>query len=106
MGMCVKDLKGWRYEYNCKKYPEERMWEPVVRLVQVMFRDGTVLEEISWAKMILLHQDKVGYRGIGIVELLWKVFSVLVNCSLKMSVVLHETLHGFREWRGAGTAKL
>ena len=48
------------------------MWEPVVKLVQVMFRDGTVLEDIAWATMILLHQDKVGYRGIGIVEVLWK----------------------------------
>ena len=36
------------------------------------------------------------YWGIGIVEVLWKVCSVLVNCLLKRSVVLHVALHGFR----------
>ena len=46
------------------------------------------------------------YRGIGLVEVLWKVFSVVVNCWLKISVVLHDALHGFREGRGAGTATL
>ena len=68
--------------------------------------DDTVLEEISWAKMILLHQDKVGYRGIGIVEVLWKVFSVVVNCCLKSSVVLREALHEFIERKGTVTATL
>ena len=36
----------------------------------------------------------------------WKVFSVVGNCSLKSSIMLHDTLHGFREGRGAGTAML
>ena len=31
---------------------------------------------------------------------------VVVNCCLKRSVVLHDTLHGFREGRGAGTDTL
>ena len=34
------------------------------------------------------------------------MFSVVVNCWLKISVVLHDALHGFREGRGAGTATL
>ena len=45
----------------------------MVRLVYVMFRDGTVLEEIAWATMVLLQKGKGGYRSIGIVEVLWKV---------------------------------
>ena len=43
-GMRTKDLKGWRKEVKRKKDIEDRRWEPVVRLVQVIFRDGTVLE--------------------------------------------------------------
>ena len=52
--MRVEDLKGWRQEAKREKDPESRRWELVVRLVQVMFRDGTVLEELYWAIMVLL----------------------------------------------------
>ena len=47
-----------------------------------------------------------GYSGIGVVEVLWKVCSVVVNFSLKSGVVLHDDLHGSREGRGAETAML
>ena len=36
------------------------MWELIVRLVQVMFRDGTVPEDISWANMVLIPKGKGG----------------------------------------------
>ena len=67
-----------------------------MRLVQVMFRDGTVPEEIAWEMMVLITKGKGEYRGIGLVEVLCKVCSVVVNCRLKRSVVLHDALHGFR----------
>ena len=53
-------------------------------------------EEIAWVKMILVLKGKRCYRGIGLVEVLWKVFSVVVGFRLKSSVVLHDTLNGFR----------
>ena len=68
----------------------------MVLLVQVMFRDWTVPEEIAWATMALLPKGKGGYRGIELVEVLCKVCSVVINCRLKRGVVLHEALHGFR----------
>ena len=98
----AKYLQGWQKEAKSEKYPEGRRWKPVVRLVKVMFRYGTVVEEIAWATMVLLPKGKEGYRVIGIVELLWKVFSVVVNCSLKRIIVLHDAIHGFREGRGIG----
>ena len=82
------------------------MWKLVVQLVQVMFRDRTVPEYIAWEKMVVLLKGKGGYRGIGIVEVLWKLCSVVVNCRLKMSVGMHNALHGFREGRGTGMATL
>ena len=65
--------KGWHKEAKREKDPEERRWEPVDRLVKVMFRDGTIPEEISWKTMVLLPKGKGEYRGIGIVEVLWNV---------------------------------
>ena len=78
----------------------------MLRLVQVIFRDGTVPEEIVWANMLLPLKWKWEYRGIGLVEVLWEVCSVVINCRLKRSVVLHNALHGFREGRGTGTEML
>ena len=66
-GMREEDLKGCRKEAKREKEPEGRMWELIVRLVQVMFRDRTVPEEISWANMVLIPKGKGGLRGIGLV---------------------------------------
>ena len=101
-GIIVEDLKEWRKEDKWEKDPEGRRCNLVVRLVQVMFRDGTVTEEIAWENMVLIQKGKGEYRGIGLVEVLWKVCSVVVSCRLEKSVVLHDTLHGFREGRGMG----
>ena len=38
--------------------------------------------------------------------MLHKVFSVVVNCRLKRSAVIHDVLYGFKEGRGVGTAAL
>ena len=59
-GMRKEYLKGCRKEAKREKEPEGRMWELKVRLVQVMFRDRTVTEDISWAKMVLTPKRKGG----------------------------------------------
>ena len=64
--------------------------------MSVMFRDETVPEEIAWKNMVLILKGKRGYRCIRILEVLWKVCSVVINCRLKRSAVLHDELHGFR----------
>ena len=72
-GMRAEDLKGWCQEAKREKDPEGRRWYIVVRLVQVMFRDGTVPEEIAWAIMVLIPKLKGGCRFIRLVELLLKL---------------------------------
>ena len=41
-----------------------------------------------------------GYWIIWPVNILWKVWLVVVNCSLKWIIVLHNAFHGFREGWG------
>ena len=57
-GMIEEDLKGWHKEAKREKYSKGISWELVVRLIQVVFRDGTVPEEIVWAMMVLLLKGK------------------------------------------------
>ena len=72
--------------------------------MRVMFRDRTVPVEIAGGKMEIVQKGKGKYMGIELVEILWKVCAVVINCWLKRSVMLHNALHVFRTGRGAGTA--
>ena len=56
--------------------------------------------------MVFLLKGRGEYRGIGLVEGVWKVYTRVVNCRLKRSVTLHDALNGFRSGRGTGAAIL
>ena len=52
------------------------------------------------ATMVLIPKGKGGYRGIGLMETIWKVCSSIVNSLLRSSIVLHDVLHGFIQGGG------
>ena len=51
-------------------------------------------------------EGKGDYRGIGLVEVMWKVVAVILNRRLTSSITFHDVLHGFRAGRGTGNATL
>ena len=53
-GMHTNESKGWLQEATRKKEPVRRWWDLLVRLLQKMSREGTPLEELTWAKMVLI----------------------------------------------------
>ena len=57
-----------------------------------------------WTTMFLIPKGDGGYRGIGMVETIWEVYTSIVNIRLQSFIVLHDALHGFRQGRGTGTA--
>ena len=84
----------------------QRGCQLLVRLIKRTFGDGTLPGEVTWATMVFLPKGSGEYRGIGLVEVVWKVCVAVVNFRLKKSVDLHDTLHSFRAGRGMGTATL
>ena len=46
-----------------------------------------------------------GYRGIGLLEPIWKVLKTIMDKRLN-AIDLHECLHGFQAKRGTGTATI
>ena len=54
--------------------------------------------------MVLIPKGFGEYRGIGLVETMWKVCTSNVNSRLQSSIVLHDIIHSFRQGRGAGIA--
>ena len=47
-----------------------------------------------------------GYRRIGLVEVVWKVCALVMNCWINPIVILHDTMHGFRAGRSTETKTL
>ena len=39
-------------------------------------RDGDLAEEVTWQAVVLIPKGKGDYRGIGLVEVMWKVVAV------------------------------
>ena len=124
--MRAEDLKGWlaaarrgEKEREAKTKDEgdrggeqeaqteaEGHWGRVVEIVQTAFRDRDLAEEVTWQAVVLIPKGKGDYRGIGLVEVMWKVVTVILNCRLTSSITFHDVLHRFRAGRSTGTATL
>ena len=46
------------------------------------------------------------FRGIGLVDFLWKAISGIINLRILYSIQFHDAIHGFRTGRWMGTAPL
>ena len=104
--MYAVDLKEWLREATCKIESVITWWEILVILVQRTFGYRNPPSEFAWATMVLIPKGKRGYQDIGLVEVAWKVYAVVVDFWLKRGVVFHDALNGFRGVQGTGTATL
>ena len=113
--MRAEDLKGWlaaarrgEKEREAKtkdrgdrggeqevQTEEEGHWGRVMEIIQTAFRDRELAEEITWHAVVLIPKGKGDYRGIGLVEVMWKVVAVILNRRLTSSITFHNVLHGF-----------
>ena len=78
----------------------------VVDLTQTAFRDGTLAEEATWQTVVLIPKGKGEFWGIGLVEVISKLLTIILHRWLTTGIKLHDVLHGFREGCGTGTATL
>ena len=84
----------------------EEMWGKVVKITQTAFREGKLAEEAAWQTVVMIPKGKGEFRGIGLVEVTWKVTAVILHRRLTTGLQLHDALHGFWEGCGTGTATL
>ena len=54
----------------------------------------------------MIPKGRKEYRGIGIVEVMWKTVAAILHRRLTASITYHDFLLGFRAGRGTGTATL
>lgn len=44
------------------------------------------------------------YRGIGLLEIIWKIMTIIIDNRLQSAVEFQDEIHGFRKGRGTGTS--
>ena len=56
--------------------------------------------------MVLIPKGIKEYRGVGLVEVMWKVVAAILHLRLTTAVTYHDVLHDFWAGRGTGIATL
>ena len=59
-----------------------------------------------WQTVVLIPKGEKNYRGIGLVEVMWKVVATILNHRITASITFHDFLHRFWEGISTGTATL
>ena len=86
--------------------PDATNWHKVVAIMHAEFRDGTLAEESMWQTVVLIPKGASGdFRGGGLVGVLWKNITILLNRRITTAIKFHDVLHGFWAGRGMRTAK-
>ena len=69
------------------------------------FSDETLTEECTWQTVVLIPKGTSGkFRAIGLVEVLWKAVTSLLNRRFTSDITLHDVLHRFGVGYGLGNA--
>ena len=103
-GLRTDHLKKWLADAEDEDEPNSTLWDSLVALVQHVYETGELPSTIPWGIVVLLPKASGGYRGIGLLEVIWKVLSSIIDVRLKTAISFHDALHGFRAKRGTGTA--
>ena len=81
-------------------------WNKVVVLVQTAIQEGRMAEEATWKEVVLIPKGGGCYRGIGLVEVAWKLETVILNHGFTESTAFQCVLHGFLAVCSTGTTSL
>ena len=103
-GLRADQVKAWLRLARQQENPDGRAWLHVVELVQHCYRTGEFPTETTWSTVVLLPKADGGVRGIGLLDIVWKILMRIVDLRVKGAVSFHDTIHGFRAQRGCSTA--
>lgn len=103
-GMKAEDFHEWLADARRKENPDTTRWLALVATIQHIFKTGNVPKEVCWTLLALLPKPDGGVRGIGLLEVTWKLCEAIIDTRVKQVVKLHDCIHGFTAHRGTGTA--
>ena len=87
--------------------PDATNCQKIVAIVKAEFSDETLTEECTWQTVVLIPKGTSGkFRAIGLVEVLWKAVTSLLNRRFTSDITLHDVLHRFGVGYGLGNAAI
>ena len=106
-GMRAEHLCQWLIAATQDDTLDATNWQKVASIVQTSFCYGKMAEELMWQMVVLIPKGQRGdFRGIGLVEVIWKTMSSLLKRRLTAAIMFHDMLHCFRVGHGMVTATL
>jgi Reverse transcriptase (RNA-dependent DNA polymerase) len=97
-GFRTEDLLRWQQD------EDQTNWNKCIQLIQHVFTTGEVPQRLALSNLVLLPKPDGGIRGIGLLETLWKLISIIIKDRILDSVTFDDALHGFLPTRGTSTA--
>ena len=59
---------------------------------KMSFKEGRLPVALTWKMLVLLPKGGREYRGIGLVEVVWKVCTSIMKYRLRSAITLHDAL--------------
>ena len=75
----------------------------LVDIFQHIWRIVEIPQELGWTVLVIITKCIIDTWGIGLLETLWKVVEALIETRLRVSLQVHDYLHGFQARRGMMT---
>jgi hypothetical protein len=90
-GIHVSDLLFWH-----EKLPD--IWNELVSLIQDVFDGNAIPQEFLYEILcLILKEDRGKYRSIALLEVVYKLVSMIIHLHLETVIDFHPSLHGFRQ---------
>ena len=110
-GMRAEHVKEWLRGIHREEDPQRAgsgpgdgdIWRLFIQLVQAAWTHGEIPRQLLWIIVVLIPKGGGDYRGIGLLEPIWKVIERIIDHRLD-GFVLHDSLHGCQSNRGMGMA--
>jgi hypothetical protein len=78
----------------------------VTEIVEWSIMEGTFPAAFGNGTLVLLPKGDGSFRGIALLEIIYKLVSSIIAQRLTKGIDFHDSLHGFRHGRGTGTATI
>jgi hypothetical protein len=96
-------LQGVQREEDPKQPGYEGAGDPWRLLMTAVWETGMIQQQLGWIIVVLIPKGGGDYRGIGLLEPIWKIIERVMDRRLN-AIPIHESLHGCRDGCGTGMA--
>jgi Reverse transcriptase (RNA-dependent DNA polymerase) len=98
-GLKAEDVLTWMLNKD-----DQTNWVKLTTLIQHIFSIGEIPQNLAFSTLVLLPKPDGGVRGIGLLETIWKIITIIIKDRILDTVQFDDSLHGFLPRRGTSTA--